>query len=85
MPTRNGPRDLRPALVEPPAGKGGTAGDTLLLYCYHYDPMAGGYGLAIMRVLRIAGASTALALVAFVTFLLRREKRGRNPIGKMSR
>jgi len=72
-----GPRDLRLALVEASAGKVGTAVDTLLLYCYHYDPMAGGYGLAIMRVLRVAGASTALALVAFVAVLLRREKRGR--------
>ena len=30
--------------------------DALLLYCYHYDPMTGRYGLVVMRALRIAGA-----------------------------
>ena len=33
----------------------GSAVDALLLYCYHYDPMTGRYGLVIMRLLRIAG------------------------------
>jgi protein SCO1 len=70
-----GPRDLRLALVEASAGRVGTVVDTLLLYCYHYDPMTGRYGVAIMRTLRIAGASTVLALAAFVVVMLRREKR----------
>ena len=70
-----GPRDLRLALVEASAGKVGTVVDTLLLYCYHYDPMTGRYGVAIMRTLRIAGASTVLALATFVVVMLRREKR----------
>jgi protein SCO1/2 len=70
-----GPRDLRLALVEASAGKVGTVVDTLLLYCYHYDPMTGRYGVAIMRTLRIAGASTVLVLVTFVVVMLRREKR----------
>jgi protein SCO1/2 len=72
-----GPRDLRLALVEASAGKVGNVVDSLLLYCYHYDPMTGRYGAAIMRTLRIAGASTALGLAAFVIVMLRREKRGR--------
>jgi len=33
-----------------------------VLYCYHYDPMTGRYGLVIMRALRLAGAATVLAL-----------------------
>ena len=72
-----GPRDLRLALVDASAGKVGNAVDTLLLYCYHYDPMTGRYGLAIMRTLRIAGASTVFAIGAFVFVLLRRERRTR--------
>jgi protein SCO1/2 len=71
-----GPRDLRLALVEASDGKVGNVADTLLLYCFHYDPMTGRYGLAIMRTLRIAGASTVLGLAAFVVVMLRREKRG---------
>ncbi len=53
-----GPRDLRFALVEASAGKLGSRVDSLLLYCYHYDPMTGRYGLAIMRAIRLAGALT---------------------------
>jgi len=70
-----GPRDLRLAVVEASEGKVGTAVDTLLLYCFHYDPMTGRYGVAILRTLRIAGASTVLALGAFVFVMLRREKK----------
>ena len=74
-----GPRDLRFGIVEASAGKVGTPVDSLLLYCYHYDPMTGRYGLAIMRVMRLAGATTVLALVAFIAIMLRREKAGGRP------
>jgi protein SCO1/2 len=69
-----GPRDLRLGIVEASAGKVGTAADALLLYCYHYDPMTGRYGLAIMRAVRLAGAATVLALGAFIVIMVRREK-----------
>jgi protein SCO1/2 len=70
-----GPRDLRLALVEASEGRVGTPVDALLLYCYHYDPMTGRYGLVIMRAIRIAGAATVLALGTLITVMLRREKR----------
>jgi protein SCO1/2 len=70
-----GPRDLRLALVEASEGTLGTAVDAFLLYCYHYDPMSGGYGLAIMNALRVAGVATVLALGGFVAIMLRRERR----------
>jgi protein SCO1 len=70
-----GPRDLRFAIVEASAGKVGSVVDSLLLYCYHYDPMMGRYGLAIMSAIRIAGALTVLALGAFIVVMLRRERR----------
>ena len=70
-----GPRDLRLALVEASAGKVGSVVDAVLLYCYHYDPMTGRYGLVVMRALRVAGAATVLALGAFVFVMIRREKR----------
>jgi protein SCO1/2 len=69
-----GPRDLRLALVEASEGRIGTVVDAALLYCYHYDPMTGRYGLVVMRVLRIAGAATVVALGAFVFVMLRRER-----------
>jgi protein SCO1 len=70
-----GPRDLRLALVEASAGKVGTAVDTLLLYCYHYDPMTGRYGFVVIRALRVAAGATVLALGTFVFVMVRREKR----------
>jgi protein SCO1 len=70
-----GPRDLRLALVEASAGRIGSRVDALLLYCYHYDPMTGRYGLVIMRAIRLAGAATVLSLGAFIIVMLRAERR----------
>ena len=69
------PRDLRLGLVEASAGKVGSPVDALLLYCFHYDPMTGRYGLVIMRAIRLAGAATVLALGSFIIVMLRRERR----------
>ena len=69
-----GPRDLRLGIVEASEGKVGTPVDALLLYCYHYDPTTGRYGLAIMRAIRMAGAATVLALGAFIFVMVRKEK-----------
>jgi protein SCO1/2 len=70
-----GPRDLRLAIVEASNGKIGTPVDSLLLYCYHYDPMTGRYGLAIMRAIRMAGLATVLAIGAFIIVMVRRERK----------
>ena len=69
-----GPRDLRFALIDASAGRIGNPVDRVLLYCYHYDPETGRYGLVVMRVMRIAGAATVLALGAFIAVMLRRER-----------
>ncbi len=69
-----GPRDLRFALVEASAGKVGSRVDSLLLYCYHYDPMTGRYGLAIMRAIRIAGVATVVTLGSFIVIMVRKEQ-----------
>jgi protein SCO1 len=73
------PRDLRLALVEAAGGTIGSAVDQLLLYCYHYNPLTGKYGLVIMGALRLAGLSTVLAIAAFIVTMLRRERRGSLP------
>ena len=51
------PRDLKLALVEAADGKIGTVVDQALLFCYHYDPETGKYGLAIMNLVRLAGVA----------------------------
>jgi protein SCO1/2 len=69
------PRDLRLSLVEASAGRIGTLSDKVLLYCFHYDPTTGKYGLAIMRITRVAGLLTVALIVGFVAVMLRRERR----------
>src|SRR5262249_25967133 len=68
-----GPRDLRLAIVEASDGKAGSPVDAVLLYCYHYDPMTGRYGVAIMRAMRIAGAAQAPSLGGFIGVMLLRK------------
>src|SRR6185436_11481786 len=72
-----GPRDVRFALLEASAGRIGSVADRLLLYCYHYDPMTGRYGVYIMRTLRIAGIATVLLMATFIVVMVRREKSAR--------
>ncbi len=76
-----GPRDLRFGIVEASEGKVGNPVDALLLYCFHYDPMTGRYGLAIMRAMRLGGAATVLALGSFIVIMVRRERRTGQPVG----
>ena len=69
------PRDLRLSLVETSAGKIGSPVDAVFLFCFHYDPLTGKYGLAITRLLQVAGVGTVLALGTFIGVMLRRERR----------
>jgi protein SCO1/2 len=65
------PRDVKFALIESSNGKVGTLADRLLLYCYHYDPAAGNYGLTAMRAVRVGGAVTLVVLAGFVFVSIR--------------
>ena len=69
-----GPRDVKLAIVEASQGKVGSLADSLVLFCYHYDPMAGRYGFYVMRALRVAGITTVLLIGTFITVMVRRER-----------
>ncbi len=69
------PRDVRLALVEASEGKIGSLTDTILLYCYHYDPATGKYGVVITNVVRVSGGLTAAAIAFMIFVFLRRERR----------
>ena len=71
------PRDVRLGLVEASNGAIGSAVDQILLFCYHYDPVTGKYGLVIMNVVRLAGALTVLLLAGFIALMLRRDRKRR--------
>ncbi len=67
--------ELRLSLIEASGGKIGSPIDQILLFCYHYDPRTGRYGLVITRVLQLAAAVTVLVLGTFILVMVRREKR----------
>jgi len=66
-------RDLRLGLVDASEGKIGSPVDSILLFCYHYDPGTGKYGLIISRVIQIAAGFTILILGGLIFILSRRE------------
>jgi protein SCO1/2 len=68
------PKDLRFALVEASAGRVGSLADTVILYCYTYDPMTGKYGAAVMRILRAGALLTLAALGTFIFVMVRRDR-----------
>ncbi len=68
------PRDLRLGLVEASANKIGSPSDELLLFCYHYDPTTGKYGLVISNVLKLASLATVLVLGILMLVMFRRER-----------
>ena len=63
------PKDLRLGLVEASQNRIGSPVDSLMLYCYHYDPATGKYGAAVMNIVKVAGVIT-IALIAGLLFLL---------------
>jgi protein SCO1/2 len=71
------PKELESELARARAGRIGNPIGRLLLLCYDYDAATGKYTLSIMRLLRIAGTATAVALGAFVCLMLRREAKER--------
>jgi protein SCO1/2 len=64
-------RDLRLALVDASEGRIGSPVDAVLLFCYHYDPHTGKYGLLISRVIQLSGFLTVLLLGIALIFLFR--------------
>jgi protein SCO1/2 len=55
-------KDLRLALLEASQGKIGNTMDRILLYCYHYDPSAGGYVGLAANIMKLGGVATLLIL-----------------------
>lgn len=69
------PKDMRLGIVEASEGKIGSAVDSMLLFCYKYDPLTGKYGVMTMRLVQIGGLITVLALGTFMAVMFRRDIR----------
>ncbi len=69
------PRDLKFGLMEASEGSIGSAFERVILYCYHYDPDAGGYVVFARNVMALAGAVTVGFLAVFLGGLWMHDRR----------
>ena len=69
------PKDLKFGLMESAESRVGNPAEQLLLYCYHYDPSTGKYGLAILNVIRLGAIATLIGMGAMALVFWRRNKR----------
>jgi len=72
------PKDLRLALVDAGGGRIGGLVDTVLMYCYRYDPKTGHYSAAVLNLVRAGAVLTLAALVGFIMVSSRRRAGGRS-------
>jgi protein SCO1/2 len=66
---------LKFGVMDSAKSKVGNPVEQLLLYCYHYDPSTGKYGLAVMRLVRIGGIATILGIAGMLLYFWRQNKK----------
>ncbi|HYQ14906.1 MAG TPA: SCO family protein [Polyangiaceae bacterium] len=68
-------KTLHLGLVEASEGRVGSSLDRLVLYCFHYDSSEGRYAPIANRIMQVGGAVSLVGLAAFLTILIRRDKK----------
>ena len=71
------PRDVRFSLIDAGQNNIGSVVDQVLMLCYEYNPITGKYGVAIMTIVRTAGALTVVTIIGFIVASIRRDRRRR--------
>jgi protein SCO1/2 len=71
------PAKVSQALRDAGAGVSRSPLESVLLYCFQYNPHTGKYVLAAGRAMRVGAAATVLGLVGLVAFLMRADRRRR--------
>ena len=74
-------KELQAVLEQARQGRVGSPIGRLLLLCYDYDAATGKYTLSILRLIRVLGTATAVALGSFLFVMFRRERSQRRGIG----
>ena len=69
------PKDVKFGIMESADSHIGNAAEQLLLYCYHYDPATGKYGLAILSVMRVVSVLMLLGMGAMGLMFWRRNRK----------
>jgi protein SCO1/2 len=70
------PQDLRLGLIEASGHKIGSPVDTVLTYCYRYDPTRNKHSLVVARVVQMGGVFTVLGLGGYMALMFRRDLAG---------
>jgi protein SCO1/2 len=70
---------LRLGLVEASENKIGSLLDAVALTCFHYNPKTGTYGLAIIRIVQLAGLLTIFLIGAGIWWMVRWDHRQSQP------
>ncbi len=60
------PKDLKFSLMDSAQSKIGNPVEQLYLYCFHYNPADGKYGLAILSIMRLMAVATLLGIGAML-------------------
>jgi protein SCO1/2 len=67
--------DLKLSIIEANKNKSLSSVDSVLLFCYDYDPLENTYIVQSMKLMKIAGAITVFIILFFVLFLKSKEKK----------
>jgi len=68
------PRDIRLGIIEASEERIGSPIDSVLLFCYHYDPATGKYGASVLTMVRVGAVLTMIGFAVFLFTALRRER-----------
>ncbi|WP_413559497.1 SCO family protein [Bdellovibrio sp. HCB209] len=74
------PQDIKLALNEATEGKIGNFVDSLVLYCFKYDPHKSKYSLAAVSIMKMGGALMVLVLVLWLLPLYIRSRRAKKNV-----
>jgi protein SCO1/2 len=75
------PQDLRLGLIEASNHKIGSPVDTILTYCYRYDPRLNRHSLLIARIVQAGCLLTVLVLGGYMLVMFRRDIKSSRAIG----
>jgi protein SCO1 len=73
-------RELRDALITAKEGRFSSTVSQIFLLCYHYNPITGKYGGAILAILRVVSLAFLAAIAWWIFLLARRAAAGHTPV-----
>ncbi|HWU43556.1 MAG TPA: SCO family protein, partial [Bdellovibrio sp.] len=75
------PQDIKLALNEATEGKIGSFVDSLVLYCFKYDPHQSRFVLAAVQIMKMGGALMVLLMVLWLLPIYIRSRKAKNSAG----